>query len=1254
MRRRLIAICWTLTAGVVAVAQTGAPPTVTTTSLPAGIVGSAYSATLTASGGFPPYNSWSVAAGAAGLAPGLSLSSATGVISGTPAAAGTFNFTVTVRDNQGSTSQPKALSITIVARLTITTTSLPSGAVGAPYSATLAATGGLSPYTWVATGLPPGLALDSFKGAISGTPTSAAGSPFSVSVTVMDSPNGPSPQQATQRLTLVIAPSVTVTTLSLPSGTVGVPYSVTLTASGGSPPYTWTATGNLPLGLTLNSSGVIGGTPTAPMGSPFNSFGVTARDSAGNSSLTQQLSITIATGPTVTTTSLPAGIAGSPYSAKLAASGTLPFNWTVTGSLPPGLALDASAGVIAGTPTTAAGSPFNFAVVVKDSSGLTSPGQPLSITITSGVTVTTTALPGGVVGQVYATQLVAGGGVPPYGAWNATGPLPSGLSLNPATGLISGTPTTAFGSPYNFVVTVKDSQGNISPSKALSIIIAPLAGGNGPSITKVTGITDLISPGSIGFVSGSNFGLQPSVLINGVSNLVVFSRADFIVFQISDRLQPGPATLIVQRGGIGSDPFPVTLSPFSPGIFTGANPDDNFPTAGGRTSPASPGDRVFLYATGLGTQAQPPPPLLFIDGQSFPIVAGSTLPVSIGDASATPIQIPIYYFEIPLQAKPGNHSVTIQVGGFTSNAVTLHVVSSGLIHSQSGLTFRAVAGQPPPPPQSFSVLSRSGPLNFAVSTSTLPEGLGWLSATPAAGTTQAGQSGAPVQVQVNQSGLSAGTYFGVVTLSSPDVVNSPKYVVIVLNVSAAGTNPGPELNKTGLLFTGSPGGTDPGPQTISVTNLAAQPISFTASIAAGPTNPFSVQPLSGNVNAAQTVSITVKGSAAGLAAGVYSATLKVAFSDGSVKNIGLVFVVAAGASNSTSSAVRAATSTCTPTKLIPQIRQLENNFNKSAGYPTPIEVVIIDDCTAPMTAGTVRVKFSNGDPTLYPANQNNGLWTVTWAAVNPRPSGITVTVEAQQQERNLQGADQVTGGIQPNTVVPSVNLGGVVESASYSAAPAPGSLVSIFGGKLSGGTGSATQLPLSTLLLATKVQVAGRELPLVFTSDGQVNAVLPYDLPVDATLQLVVKNANAISPGQEFTVGVTRPAVFTLDNSGKGQGHIYKVDLAGNQTLAGAASPVKAGDVLVVYCSGLGAVDPPVSAGSATPFTNLTRTVNPVTVTLAGKTAPVAFSGLTPGFTGLYQVNITVPDGLPDDDATPVVLASAGQISVPATISVHK
>jgi uncharacterized protein (TIGR03437 family) len=87
---------------------------------------------------------------------------------------------------------------------------------------------------------------------------------------------------------------------------------------------------------------------------------------------------------------------------------------------------------------------------------------------------------------------------------------------------------------------------------------------------------------------------------------------------------------------------------------------------------------------------------------------------------------------------------------------------------------------------------------------------------------------------------------------------------------------------------------------------------------------------------------------------------------------------------------------------------------------------------------------------------------------------------------------------------------------------------------------------------------------------------------------------------------------------------------------------------------GLGAVDPPVQAGVAAPLTVLSKTVNPVTATVGGVNAPVAFAGVTPGGTGLYQVNLTVPAGLPDNDATPLILAAGGQSGSAVTFAVHR
>ena len=175
--------------------------------------------------------------------------------------------------------------------LLITTSSLPLGIVNSPYSATLSATGGLPPYTWsvISGSLPSGLTLDANRGVISGTPTTAGTSNFTVQVSDSESP----PATASTPLSITIQAPLLITTNSLPPGTLNSPYSATLSATGGLPPYTWSViSGTLPNGLTLNTnSGVISGTPAST--GTFN-FKAQVSDSASppNTAIAQ-LSITV-------------------------------------------------------------------------------------------------------------------------------------------------------------------------------------------------------------------------------------------------------------------------------------------------------------------------------------------------------------------------------------------------------------------------------------------------------------------------------------------------------------------------------------------------------------------------------------------------------------------------------------------------------------------------------------------------------------------------------------------------------------------------------------------------------------------------------------------------------------------------------------------------------------------------------------------------------------------------------------------------
>ncbi len=252
----------------------GTPPpppalTISTAALPDGNLNQSYSATLQASGGTGA-RTWSLASGSGLLPDDLTLSSS-GVISGTPTVDATFNFTVRVADS-GSPQQVATRTLSILIRtdaLTITITSLPGGQVGVAYSQFVSATNGQQPLSWsISMGaLPAGLTIDSNTGEIGGLPTTAGTFPFTVQVT------DDLGDTATANLTIDIgpAPPPMITTTALPDGAVGVPYNVTLQATGGTPPLMWSITaGSMPSGLLLDSAtGNISGTPVAAVTESF-------------------------------------------------------------------------------------------------------------------------------------------------------------------------------------------------------------------------------------------------------------------------------------------------------------------------------------------------------------------------------------------------------------------------------------------------------------------------------------------------------------------------------------------------------------------------------------------------------------------------------------------------------------------------------------------------------------------------------------------------------------------------------------------------------------------------------------------------------------------------------------------------------------------------------------------------------------------------------------------------------------------------
>jgi Putative Ig domain len=267
---------------------------ISTTALPAATVGTAYSATMTASGGTTPYTF-----SASGLPSGLSINSSTGVLSGTPAqsAVGTASVTLSAADaGQPQQSASTTLSLTVNALTTngptISNTSLPNGTIGASYNATINVSGGSSPFAFSASGLPAGLSINTQTGIISGTPQGPAAT-ATVSITVTDFKK----VTATASLSLTVAAAqagtLAIGTTSLPAATVGASYSGTVQATGGATPYTFNATG-LPSGFTINAtSGTITGTATqSEIGTA--SITVTATDATQPTAQTASATLSLA------------------------------------------------------------------------------------------------------------------------------------------------------------------------------------------------------------------------------------------------------------------------------------------------------------------------------------------------------------------------------------------------------------------------------------------------------------------------------------------------------------------------------------------------------------------------------------------------------------------------------------------------------------------------------------------------------------------------------------------------------------------------------------------------------------------------------------------------------------------------------------------------------------------------------------------------------------------------------------------------
>jgi len=291
---------------------------------------------------------------------------------------------------------------------------------------------------------------------------------------------------------------------------------------------------------------------------------------------------------------------------------------------------------------------------------------------------------------------------------------------------------------------------------------------------------------------------------------------------------------------------------------------------------------------------------------------------------------------------------------------------------------------------------------------------------------------------------------------------------------------------------------------------------------------------------------------------------------------------------------------------------------------------------------------------LTPPATPGGPWAESTLYTFAYPAELSLSLSTDGEFYGVvlkQGSSGAVFSLKLAIPQPSINPGGLVAAASYTAPVAPGSIASVFGDFFVPAPLGAAQSPLPTSLSGLSLQFDSTSAaPLFFVSGGQVNLQVPWELAGQLSANLTATLNGQEGAPQTLQLAPFAPAIFAMNAEGSGQGAI----LDESNQLVDANNPATPGStILQIYCTGLGAVSDPPPTGSPASLTQLSYANVTPQVTVSGVPADVLFSGLAPGYVGLYQVNARVPAGIGATNAAPVVILIEGVPSNTVTIAVE-
>jgi uncharacterized protein (TIGR03437 family) len=576
----------------------------------------------------------------------------------------------------------------------------------------------------------------------------------------------------------------------------------------------------------------------------------------------------------------------------------------------------------------------------------------------------------------------------------------------------------------------------------------------------------------------------------------------------------------------------------------------------------------------------------------------------------------------PTGLAPGVYDadVTISGGGAQHTVpVAMLVAAPGQSILSTGQTAVTLRGSAATLPANVPVVNLGAGVspNVQVRPTTLA-GTGWLSAAPSASSFRAEALGA---------GLTAGVRHGMLEIVAPGASNSPQYLPVVYEREEPGAAADLSLDRGGLVFVSAGGAAAP-PQAIRIATNSDTALRTLVGVATESSAAWlSATPTDGQASARTPVEVQASVNPAGLAPGVHRGRLTVAIQGGPSRSVLVTLIVAPAGP-------------CTPTSAVLTPLAPADSFRATTGHPVTVEAALIDDCGFPVAGGAVAETAGRG-VMLRDMGESGGQaraprvfrGTMQFSAAGS--AGLLFRAAAtglSATERRISGTavDGGDGATSRSTTPP-------VHAASFGLGRplAPGSIATIFGTGFPSPASQPSTLPLPDTLAGFSVEIAGRPSPLFFLNSGQSNLQIPAETPQNTLVQSIVRIGQAYLPAETFFSSAAQPGLFA---SGA-----RAVVVNQDGSINSALNPARRGSVVVAYLTGIGPTQPAVLTGQAAPGAEpFARPTLAATATIGGAPAEVLFLGLTPGFVGLAQANLTIGGGAQTGADVPVTIDVGG------------